>query len=197
MAKFHYRESPTLKQKKDFKKYLSEDEELILVTSLSQAYLRSKLIIYLLFPGLLFFGIGLGAGWLLGIPKVWALVAGLIGMFGSAILKTMHLYHSNRYLLTTRRVLIKKGIFGVKLTAALFDKITNLEVSQSFIDRLLLHHGTIVINTAGMNKGEISLKFVDYPMELKNLLERLINREREQFGLRGATITEVEGEIIS
>ncbi len=197
MAKFHYRESPSEKQKKAFKKYLSEDEELVLVTSLSQAYIRSKFIMYLLFPGLLFFGFGLGLGWLLGISKFWALIAAFIGMFGSAILKTMHTFHSNRYLLTTRRVVIKKGIFGVKLTAALFDKITNLEVSQSFIDRLLLHHGTILINTAGMNKGEISLKFVDYPMELKNLLERLINREREQFGLRGATLTEVEGEIIS
>ena len=109
----------------------------------------------------------------------------------------MHTYHSNRYLLTTRRVVIKKGIFGVKLSATLFDKITHLEVDQSFVDRLLLHHRSIVINTAGMNKGEINLKFVDYPMELKNLLERLINREREQFGLRGATLEEVEGEIIS
>lgn len=197
MAKFHYRESPTQKQKDAFKKYLSEDEELILVTSFSKAYLRSKFIMYLLFPGLLFFGLGLGLGWLLGLDKAWALSLALIGMLASAILKTMHTYHSNRYLLTTRRVIIKKGIFGVKLTATLFDKITHLEVDQSFVDRLLLHHGTIIINTAGMNKGEISLKFVDYPLELKNLLERLINREREQFGLRGATLTEVEGEIVN
>lgn len=197
MAKFHYRESPTQKQKDIFKKYLSEDEELVLVTGLSHAYMRNKFIIYMLFPGMLFFGAGLGLGWLLGFSKTWALIWALIGLFASTILKTMHLYHSNRYLLTTRRVVIKKGIFGVKLSATLFDKITHLEVDQSFIDRLLLHHGSIIINTAGMNKGEINLKYVDYPMELKNLLERLINREREQFGLRGATLTEVEGEIIS
>ncbi|MBI2600283.1 PH domain-containing protein [Candidatus Daviesbacteria bacterium] len=196
MSKFHYKESPSEKQKDAFKKYLSEDEELVLVTGLSQAFLRSKFIMYLLFPGLLLFGLGLGLGWLLGIGKIWALVLAFVGMFAASILKTMHLYHSNRYLLTTRRIIIKKGIFGVKLTAALFDKITHLEVDQSFMDRLLLHHGTIIINTAGGNKDEISLKYVDYPMELKNLLERLINREREQFGLRGATLTEVEGEII-
>ena len=40
MAKFHYRESPTDKQTKAFKKYLSEDEELVLVTGLSRAYMR-------------------------------------------------------------------------------------------------------------------------------------------------------------
>lgn len=197
MAKFHYRESPTEKQKKAFRKYLSEDEELVLVTSLSKAYIRSKFVLYLLFPGLIFFGLGLGLGWLLGFGKTWALILGLALLFLFAILKTMHVYHANRYLLTTRRVVIKKGIFSVKVSATLFDKITHLEVDQSFIDRLLLHHGTIHISTAGLNKMEIILKYVDYPMELKNLLERLINREREQFGLRGINLTEVEGEIIS
>lgn len=197
MAKFHYRDSPNEKQKNTFKKYLSEDEELVLVTGLSAAYIRSRLLVYILFPGMLFLGLGLGGGWLLGLDKVWALILGLGGMFLVALIKTMHVYHANRYLLTTRRVIIKKGLFSVKLTAALFDKITHLEVDQSIIDRLLMHHGTIIVNTAGLNKGEIILKFVDYPLELKNLLERLINREREQFGLRGATLTEVEGEIIS
>lgn len=197
MAKFHYRESPTEKQKGAFKKYLSEDEELVLITGFSKAYTRSRFLMYILFPGMVFLGLGLGFGWLLGIGKIWALVLGMGLMLLVAIVRIMHVYHANRYLLTTRRVIIKKGLFAVKVTAALFDKITHLEVDQGIVDRLLLHHGTIIINTAGLNKGEIVLRFVDYPLELKNLLERLINREREQFGLRGAALTEVEGEIIS
>lgn len=197
MAKFHYRESPTQKQKDAFKRYLSEDEELVLVTGFSQAHLRSQFMIYLFFPGIIFLGLGLGLGWVLGLGKMWAVILGVLGMVIAAVIRTLHLYHANRYLLTTRRVIIKKGLLSVKLTAALFDKITHLEVDQGIMDRLLLHHGTIIINTAGLNKGEITLNFVDYPLELKNLLERLINREREQFGLRGATLTEVEGEIIS
>jgi uncharacterized membrane protein YdbT with pleckstrin-like domain len=121
----------------------------------------------------------------------------LIATIVAALLKTIVLYHANRYLFTTRRIIIKKGLFSVKLTAALFDKITHLEVDQTFFDRLFFHHGSIIVNTAGMNKGEIILRFVDYPMELKNLLERLINREREQFGLRGVTLNSVEGEIVN
>lgn len=197
MTRFHYKDTPSEEQKKTFSKYLSEDEELVLATGFSQAYIRSKFIIYLFFPGLIFAGIGLGLGWLLGLDKIWAstLASGL--MSAAAILKTMHLYHSNRYLLTTRRVIIKKGIFGVKLTTTLYDKITHLEVDQTITDRLLLHHGSIIINTAGVTKGEIILKYVDYPLELKNLLERLINREREQFGLRSSPLQAVEGEIIS
>lgn len=197
MAKFHYRDTPNEQQKKTFSKYLSEDEELVLASGFSQAYIRSKFVTYLFFPGLLFAGIGLGLGWLLGLDKIWAsiLAAGLLS--AAAILKTMHTYHANRYLLTTRRVIIKRGIFGVKLTTTLYDKITHLEVDQTIVDRLLLHHGSIIINTAGVTKGEIILKYVDYPLELKNLLERLINREREQFGLRSSPLQAVEGEIIS
>lgn len=197
MAKFHYRESPTPRQKKAFSGYLSEDEELILVTGLSKAFIRSKFIIYLLFPGMIFFGFGLGAGWLLAFSKMWAVTLALSALLLSAIFRTMHIYHANRYLLTTKRVIIKQGLFSVKLTAALYDKITHLEVMQGIMDRLLLHHGSIIVNTAGVNKGEIVLRFVDYPMEIKNLLERLINKEREQFGGRVASITAVEGEIIS
>ena len=197
MAKFHYKDSPTEKQKKTFSKYLSEDEELVLVTGLSKSYIRSKFVMYLLFPGLLFLAIGLGLGWFLGFSKIWtaALATGL--MILSAVLKTMHVYHANRYLLTTRRVIIKKGLLSVRLTATLYDKITHLEVDQTFVERLLFHHGNIIINTAGVTKGEIILKYVDYPLELKNLLERLINREREQFGLRNTPLQTVEGEIIS
>ncbi|MBI2040126.1 PH domain-containing protein [Candidatus Microgenomates bacterium] len=197
MAKFHYRESPTLKQRKAFAPYLSEDEELILVTGFSKAYTRSMFTLFLVFPGLIFALAGVGIAWLLGLSKQMAIILAISLMIFSALLRILHVYHANRYLLTTRRVIIKKGLFSVKLTAALYDKITHLEVIQGLIDRFLLHHGTIMVNTAGLNKGEIVLKFVDYPMEIKNLMERLINREREQFGLRGATITEVEGEIIS
>lgn len=197
MAKFHYRESPTEKQRKSFAKYLSEDEELVLVTGFSKAYTRSMFVLFLIFPGLIFALAGLGLAWLLGLSKMWAVILALLLMIMAALLRTLHIYHANRYLLTTRRVIIKKGLFSVKLTTALYDKITHLELIQTIIDRLLLHHGTIMVNTAGLNKGEIALRYVDYPLEIKNLLERLINREREQFGLRGTTLTEVEGEIIS
>lgn len=197
MAKFHYRESPTPGQKKAFAAYLSEDEELVLVASLSGAYLRNKFVMYFFFPGIIFGVIVAGLGFVLGVSQNSIIILSVIAMLVVAFLKTLHLYHANRYLLTTKRVMIKKGLFGVKLTAALFDKITHIEVDQSLLDRLLLHHGSILINTAGVNKGDFVLKYVDYPMELKNLLERLINREREQVGSGSRTVTAVEGEILS
>lgn len=196
MAKLHYKESPTPAQKSSFAPYLAEDEELILVTGFSKAYIRSKFIIYLIFPGIIGFGLGFLAGKILGIDQFQSYLVATFLMIVFALLKTMHLFHANRYLLTTRRVIIKKGLFAVKLTAALYDKVTHLEVDQGLIDRFLLHHGTIMVNTAGSNKDEIILKYVDYPMEFKNLMDRLISREREQYG-RGGVVNTVEGEILN
>lgn len=197
MVKLHYKESPTPAQKSSFAPYLAEDEELILVTGLGKVYMRQKFLIYLILPGIIFGALGFGLGVVLGLERNIALGVGAVLTIAVGLLKTLHHYHANRYLLTTRRVIIKKGFFSVKLTAALYDKITHLEVDQGFIDRLFLHHGTIIVNTAGLNKGEIILHYVDYPMELKNLMERLINREREQYGGRGGTTSTVEGEILN
>lgn len=196
MSRLHYKETPTLGEKKALAPYLSEDEQLILVTGLGAAYTRSRFIMHLLFPGLLFLALGFGFGWFFQLDRVLALGIGMVLMILAAALKTLHVYHSNRYLFTTRRVIIKHGFFNVKLTAALFDKITHIEVDQSFFDRLFFHHGDIIINTAGLNKGELILKYVDWPMELKNLLERLINRERESLGQRYGSMTAMEGEIV-
>lgn len=200
VAKQHYSESPSLKDKQKYEKFLAEGEEIVLVTSLSQAYLRRLCIFTLAFPGLLLM-IGLmvfeyvkkggdtqagGYGLLIGLGI--SLVLG--------ILRSIMGYHANKFILTTKRVLVKRGFFAVDLTSALYDKITHIEVVQNFMDRILLHHGKVVINTAGMNKNEIVLPYVDFPIEFKNILERLINREREQVGRQTGPVQTLEGEIV-
>jgi len=196
MAKLHYRESVSEEDKKAFAKYLAEDEELILAAGLSTNYLRSCFIVAVAWPGIVFMALGLGIAYWLHIEAGWGFVAGLMAAGLSAFFKTLHLHHAHRYLLTTRRVIIKKGIFTVLVTSALYDKITHIEVEQSFFNKIFMHQGTIIVNTAGMNKGEIALNYVGYPIEFKNLLERLINREREGFGRRGGPVVTVEGELV-
>lgn len=196
MAKLHYRESASENDKKAFAEYLAEDEELIIATGLGAAYLRSRFIIGLAWPGVLPLLLSVGLFYLLGLDLILGLVTGLLLTCLLSLAATILTYHANRYLLTTRRVIIKKGFFAVQVTSALFDKITHIEVDQSFVDKVLMHHGRIIINTAGMNKGEITLKYVDYPIEFKNLLERLINREREQFGLKAGPVVTLEGELV-
>lgn len=196
MAKLHYREAPSEKEKKAFAKYLAEDEELVLATGLGKSYLRSRFIVGLMWPGIVFWVLGLGLAYLMKFNPGYGLFLGLAGALMIAFWKTVLTHHANRYLLTTRRVIIKKGVFAVKITSALYDKVTHIEVDQAFLDKILMHHGTIIINTAGMNKGEVTLQFIDHPIEFKNLLERLINQERSQFGLRSGPVVTLEGEIV-
>lgn len=197
MSKLHYKDSPSEKEKKAFAGFLAEDEELVLVTGLGKVYLRSCFMTGLAWPGGIFIIASLGLAYFVKYDLLYGFAAGLILACLFSFLRTLHIHHATRYLLTTRRVIIKHGVFAVKIASALFDKITHIEVEQSFFDKLLYKHGTIIINTAGMNKGEITLNYVDYPIEFKNLLERLINREREQIGFRAVNLQTVEGEVIS
>lgn len=197
MGKQHYQDSPSEKEKKTFAKYLAEDEELILATGYGKAYRYSYFLVSIIWPGAIFMLLGLGVSYLLQLNPGYGLGLGLILSGVVAYFRAIHLFHANRYLLTTRRAIIKKGVFAVQLSVVLYDKITHIEVDQSFTDKLFYHHGTVIINTAGVQKVEMALKYIDYPIEFKNLLERLINHEREQYGLHSGPILTVEGELVS
>lgn len=196
MAKQRYSEGASSKEKQTFLKYLAEDEELVLATGYGKNYIRHRFAYYVLLPGIVFILVGIGVGYLFKFNLGIGLLLGLILATAVAFLKTVWTYHSHRYLLTTKRVIIKKGFFTVGLTSALYDKITHIEVEQGILDRMIMKHGAVIVNTAGMNKGEIRLNFIDYPIDFKNLLERLINREREQFGRPTGPVMAVEGELV-
>ncbi len=197
MSKMHYQpENLSEQEKRRYKNFLAEDEELVLATGFGQIYLRQKFIIYLMFPGGIFWILGAALAYFEHFNVGYGLLIGMVFSAFFAFAKTWFMNRANRYLLTTRRVIKKGGFFAVKLTSALYDKITHIEVDQGFIDRYFMHHGTIVVNTAGANKDEIILKYIDYPIEFKNILERLINREREQFGRQTGPVVSLEGELV-
>lgn len=196
MAKPKYSEGATLKDKKSFAKFLSEDEELVVAAGFGRNYIRHRFLYYIFLPGGIFILIGLGWAYFTKDNLGFGLLYGLIAAIIAAFLKTLWTYHSHRYLLTTRRVIVKDGYFSVKLASALYDKITHLEVVQSFLDRIIMKHGSIIIHTAGSTKDELVLNNIDSPIEYKNLLERLINREREQFGRPTGSVVTLEGELV-
>ena len=197
MARFRYVDGASVKDKKNFAKYLSEDEELVVATGFGKTYLRQRFIIQLILPGVaVILGIYLYLYYVKHLGPGYSLLVGFFSSMFFSYLMTVYIYNANRYLLTTRRVILKRGLLTVKLITALYDKITHIEMDQSLYDRLFLHHGTIKIHTAGSDKDEIVLKYVEYPIEFKNLLERLINREREHFGRGFGHVSAVEGEVV-
>lgn len=196
MVRKVYQDTATPADKRQFSRYLAEDEELVLVTGYGRIYMRQMFVIYLGLPGLVFILGGVGISYLLSLNLILGFGAGFLVAIFVAFVKCHFLYNAHRYLLTTRRVVIKSGYFSVKLTSALYDKITHIEVDQSLFDRMIMRHGSVIINTAGMNKAEIKLDYVDSPVEFKNLLERLINREREQYGRSTGPVIAIEGEVV-
>src|SRR5579884_287665 len=169
-----YQDSASLKEKKRFARYLAEDEELLFATGVSFAWITQVAIIAMAFPGFILILIGVALAHFAGMEWTIGVLVGIIAAILFGILRGIIFHHGHRYLLTTRRVVVKNGFFVVDLTSALYDKVTHIEVVQGLVDRFLLHHGDVIVNTAGVNKNEIVLKWVDSPIEFKNLLERLI-----------------------
>lgn len=196
MKKVKFSDGASPKDKKAFEHYLSEDEELVLATGFGKNYIRHQFALFMMIPG----GIAWIAGGALAYYYQFNIGYGLLGGMAVSIvyayLKTVWLFHANRFLLTTRRVIIKQGLIAVKLKSALYDKITHIEVDQSLMDRLIMKHGSVLIHTAGGGNDEIKILNIDDPLEFKNLLERLINRERERFGGSTGPVVTLEGELV-
>jgi hypothetical protein len=92
------------KDKKAFGAFLSEDEELVLATGFGANYLRHQFALFMMLPGGIAWLIGAGVAYLYQFNIGYGLLAGLVASMVFAYLKTVWLYHSHRFLLTTRRV---------------------------------------------------------------------------------------------
>lgn len=93
-------------------------------------------------------------------------------------LKLIHLKHAKTYILTDRRVLVKDGVFSVKVTSAPYDKITHITVREDFWQKIGYGIGDVTIHTAGPAPVEIKLLKVAQPLRVKNLIEELMIKER-------------------
>lgn len=151
----------TDRQKKKYADYLAEGEEVVAA-----------------------FGIGNRYFWINALTLA-PLSLVLIGL--PFFLKLIHLKHSKTYILTDRRVLVKDGVFSVKITSAPYDKITHLTVQEDFLTKLSYGIGDITIHTAGPTPVEIDLIKVQHPMRVKNLIEELIVKERSLLGVSEAS----------
>lgn len=74
---------------------------------------------------------------------------------------------SNIYVLTNKRIVVKRGWLSTETITGSYEKITDIYVSQTFIERFLFLTGTIKIDTAGDVGYEIVLSDVHNPEKLK------------------------------
>lgn len=151
-----------LASKKDqdkYSEYLARGERMVAVFGIGNKYFIMNFIILFIFS----------------IP--------LIGL--PFLFKLLHLWHARRYILTDRRVIIKDGVFTIKTTSVPYDKITHIKVNEDFLEKMSYGIGDIVVHTAGPTPVEIELEKVQHPMQVKNLLEELMVKERTLLGVVG------------
>lgn len=145
----------TEEQKKRYSHYLTEGEDIVAV-----------------------FGIGNRYFWINVIP-LFLLSVPLVGL--PFLLKLLRLKHGLTYILTDRRLLVKDGVFSIKITTAPYDKITHITVREDFLQKISYGVGDITIHTAGPTPVEIDLIKVQSPLRVKNLIEELIIKEKSLY----------------
>lgn len=185
----HKIKSPSEKQKTRVSKYLAAGEEVVAVFGIGEKYFWYSLLSYLMiviflavYPQILikfpqFESFNQYQNWLF-VPAVIVFFIGL-----PFVLRLIHLRHRMTYVLTDRRLLIKDGVFSVKITSAPYDKITHLTVKEDFFKKISYQIGDIVIHTAGPTPIETDILKVQHPMHVKNLLEELMIKERSLLGV--------------
>lgn len=168
---------PKRTDREKYSRFLSKDEELKLVTGYSPIHLREQYLVYLLLPGAIFIVAGVVIAHFTNFPIWLGELLGLIIDFIIALILVLILNYSHKYLLTTRRIILKEGFLKIKLASVLYDKVTHITVNQGFLERIILGYGTVVIDTAGSSGDELTLEYIHEPIKFKNYLENLIHQK--------------------
>ena len=139
-------------------KFLNPAEEIKYEFTLGKEYLK----------------VGLISGCIVGFLFLF-----LFFLFGISIILISVFYYgwylknANKYAFTDKRVLIYKGWLSTKLTSIDYDKITDIEVREPFLDKQAYKTGILSINTAGTTLREVVLRYIENPYEVKKKLDEL------------------------
>lgn len=109
-------------------------------------------------------------------PEWWiAGLAGAIALFGAGVLLVWWLkVKSTTLTVTSERTILRKGILSRNTTEVRHDDVRNLQVHQSFVERML-GVGDLAISSAGQDDLEIDIDGVRDPEHIASLI-----RERQE-----------------
>ena len=101
--------------------------------------------------------------------NMWAVIAGVILML-IGIFQIAYIYFGLSYAVTTKRIILKKGILNVEALEIILTKVEGVHIEQSFLGRLL-NYGTVVVTT-----GEVINRFeyLAYPAQFSNSVHEVV-----------------------
>lgn len=154
---------------KDIKRYIGDEEKVELNETCSSAFLVWVKIckVFYAFLGLIIAII---------VMEVRSPEGGLItfGIIAFVLWLSYLQLISERYVITDKKILILSGLLNKSIKDIPHSKITDSQITQSFFEKLFFESGTILLNTAGSDGYEISIKHVNNPFEVKKIVDKHI-----------------------
>lgn len=154
---------------KDIKRYIGDEEKVELNETCSSAFLVWVKIckVFYAFLGLIIAII---------VMEVRSPEGGLItfGIIAFVLWLSYLQLISERYVITDKKISILSGLLNKSIKDIPHSKITDSQITQSFFEKLFFKSGTILLNTAGSDGYEISIKHVNNPFEVKKIVDKHI-----------------------
>jgi uncharacterized membrane protein YdbT with pleckstrin-like domain len=117
------------------------------------------------------------------VPIAWFFAATVIFIAGVVVLAWIRRLDS-QYTVTSRRVIVRRGIANRNERSASIDRIQNVNTRQGFYGRIL-NFGDIEFDTAGSDVGDadLALRGINDPHDMRDMLDReLLQREQRTSG---------------
>ncbi len=115
---------------------------------------------------------------------IWELVWGFVLLIVIAglyfIFRAIYRLITIKYIVTDQRVIIKRGLIGQSTQSLSYSKITDVHVEQGILGRILLHTGTITLDSAGNTpegEEEMELEWVDDPFKTKDIIYQHLHKK--------------------
>lgn len=93
----------------------------------------------------------------------------------------LYLRWANMFAFTNKRILIHRGWLSTSMMSIDYSQVTEVEARQGFIEKLMYHSGTLMINTAGSSDQEAVITNIPDPYTLKQQLTDLMEKDEQTF----------------
>lgn len=146
-----------MEYEKIWKKILTPDEEVKFEFTIGKLYCILAAILWTIFGALTIhiYGLGIFVTIIAWVYYGW------------------YVKRANAFAFTNKRVLVHRGIIATHLISVDFNKITDVQVKESLLEKIFAKTGNLIINTAGTPFNEIILEHVEMPYEIKKKLDSL------------------------
>ena len=104
----------------------------------------------------------------LGSLTLGIIIAGIGAFYFGFYLKA-----ANAFAFTNKRILVHRGWLSTKLISTDYTKVTDVMVTEPFLDRIMYHTGSLEIDSAGTNRENVVLSHIEHPYEIKKKLDEL------------------------